>query len=41
MVEEQVDEQVGEQVGEQVPHCSRDTGTVHFQLNLNKYLIKN
>ena len=41
LVGEQVGELVGEQVGEQVLQCSKDTGTVHFQLNLNKYIIKN
>ena len=39
-VGEQVEEQVGEQIKEQVLHCSRDTGRVHFQVDLNKYIIK-
>ena len=40
-VDEQVGEQVDEQVDEQVLHYSNDTGTVHFQLDLNRYIIKN
>ena len=38
LVQEQVDEQVEEQVDEQVLHYSNDTGTVHFQLDLNRYM---